>query len=66
MGMIAIISVILVLTELGIFNMLLNLPHAAEDKSKVSLFFGSVWPGLIFFMTIATSVTSTLCWWFKI
>jgi hypothetical protein len=46
--------------------MLLNLPHAAEDNSKVSIFFGSVWPGLIFFITIGMTVISTVLWWFKV
>jgi hypothetical protein len=66
MGIIALIFTVIVLIELGIFNILLHRPHVVEDKNKVAAFFSSIWPGFLLFISIGSVVTSTLYWWFEV
>lgn len=65
--MLGIIACILLIgLELAVFNMLLNTPSADRSTSGVFKFCSGIWPGIILFSTVASLVTLSLCWWFKL
>jgi hypothetical protein len=62
-GLIAIIAASCVAGELTIYHLMLNSAAADRDLSYVAQFFGSVWPGILLFLTMVAAAATGACWW---
>ncbi len=62
-GLIAIIAASCVAGELAAYHLMLNSAAADRDMSYVAKLFGSVWPGILLFLTMVAAAAAAACWW---
>lgn len=62
-GLIAIICASCVAGELAAYHLMLNSVAADRELSYVAKLFGSVWPGILLFVTMAATAIAGICWW---